>query len=283
MNFDSKVYRALLHVPCGKVTTYGALAKYINCKSPRAVGQALKRNPNAPKVPCHRVVSATGLGGYNGFLRRKLELLREEGVDGDFKQFLHVFDMALVLMIKVKDSMSERRFPSCQTIFDMKQRLETITGIPAFNQIIKKNNMVLPNEAIMDQIFHNFDVVEVEGISFDYVEKYELPESEYDKRTDSVREFKRRNKLGRFGPQIEYDFKVGDRCSVDGIHGTIRFFGEIMNSLLVGVEYDEPRGKHDGVYKNERIFQSKHMHAVFVNPSRVIVGDFEVQDVDFEI
>jgi methylated-DNA-[protein]-cysteine S-methyltransferase len=50
--------------------------------SPRAVGQALKANPFAPRVPCHRVVAANGLGGYGGRWNstRKRRLLAREGV-----------------------------------------------------------------------------------------------------------------------------------------------------------------------------------------------------------
>lgn len=65
--FQRMVYLALLDVPAGETITYGELAARIGCRSTQAVGQALKRNPFAPDVPCHRVVAADGsLGGYNG-------------------------------------------------------------------------------------------------------------------------------------------------------------------------------------------------------------------------
>ncbi|ORZ30328.1 6-O-methylguanine DNA methyltransferase [Catenaria anguillulae PL171] len=83
--FDFKVYDALLKVPKGKLTTYAALAKSIQAH-PRAVGQALRRNPYAPLVPCHRVISSDfKLGGFNGatgqcpMTMRKYALLVEEG------------------------------------------------------------------------------------------------------------------------------------------------------------------------------------------------------------
>ena len=60
-------YLALLDVPSGTTITYGELAKRIGCRSAQAIGQALRRNPFAPDVPCHRVVAADGsLGGYMG-------------------------------------------------------------------------------------------------------------------------------------------------------------------------------------------------------------------------
>jgi methylated-DNA-[protein]-cysteine S-methyltransferase len=68
------------------VTTYGRLAAAVGCGSARAVGQALRRNPFAPEVPCHRVVGTDGLvGGYFGEVAgvrvmEKIERLESEGV-----------------------------------------------------------------------------------------------------------------------------------------------------------------------------------------------------------
>ena len=65
--FQRRVYLELLNVPRGETISYGELARRIGCRSAQAVGQALKRNPFAPEVPCHRVVAANGsLGGYFG-------------------------------------------------------------------------------------------------------------------------------------------------------------------------------------------------------------------------
>ncbi|CAK0877648.1 unnamed protein product [Prorocentrum cordatum] len=85
----SPVWRAACLVPRGCTSTYGCLARLLGhgwC--PQTVGQALKRNPHAPEVPCHRIVRADGtLGGYFGGagaddprVRTKVRLLREEGV-----------------------------------------------------------------------------------------------------------------------------------------------------------------------------------------------------------
>ena len=82
--FQRKVYLALLDVPAGTTITYGELARRVGCRSAQAVGQALKRNPFAPDVPCHRVVASDGsLGGYNGAregeqLEHKRSLLEAE-------------------------------------------------------------------------------------------------------------------------------------------------------------------------------------------------------------
>lgn len=85
-SFQAKVYAALLQIPRGSVVTYKALAEFVGCRSARAVGQALRRNPFAPFVPCHRVIcSDLQTGGFQGkkegkALRRKLRLLKEEGI-----------------------------------------------------------------------------------------------------------------------------------------------------------------------------------------------------------
>lgn len=65
--FQRRVYLELLNVPRGSTISYGELARRIGCGSAQAVGQALRRNPFAPEVPCHRVIAKDGtIGGFNG-------------------------------------------------------------------------------------------------------------------------------------------------------------------------------------------------------------------------
>ena len=84
-NFQRKVYLALLEVPRGTTISYKELGKMIGCKSARAIGQALKRNPFAPDVPCHRVINSDGtIGGFHGqrdgeMIDKKQKLLESEG------------------------------------------------------------------------------------------------------------------------------------------------------------------------------------------------------------
>ena len=84
--FQKKVYAAVSRIPRGKVTTYKFLAEVIGCNSARAVGQALKRNPFAPEVPCHRVISSSlSIGGFQGnvtgrAIEAKKALLEAENV-----------------------------------------------------------------------------------------------------------------------------------------------------------------------------------------------------------
>ncbi|KAI3395582.1 hypothetical protein diail_1094 [Diaporthe ilicicola] len=90
--FQKRVLSLLCQVPRGHVTTYALMARHLG-SSPRAVGNAMRRNPFAPEVPCHRcVATGGGLGGFKGkwpkdgegiTLDEKKGLLRGEGVRMD--------------------------------------------------------------------------------------------------------------------------------------------------------------------------------------------------------
>jgi AraC family transcriptional regulator, regulatory protein of adaptative response / methylated-DNA-[protein]-cysteine methyltransferase len=79
-NFQLKVWRALLEIPTGSVTTYGDLAKAIgDPNASRAVGTAVGSNPVSYLIPCHRVIRASGeLGGYAWGPDRKRTMLALE-------------------------------------------------------------------------------------------------------------------------------------------------------------------------------------------------------------
>ena len=105
MTFSEKVYALCSRIPKGKVSTYKEIGKAIGSSGMvyRAVGVALKHNPRAPVVPCHRVVASDGkIGGFHGhthglFITKKIALLKKEGVvikKGkvvDFAKRLHRF------------------------------------------------------------------------------------------------------------------------------------------------------------------------------------------------
>ncbi len=80
--FAEQVYQITGKIKLGQVATYAQIAQKIGKPlAARAVGQALHRNPFAPQVPCHRVVKSDGrLGGFAGGNKKKLSLLRQEGI-----------------------------------------------------------------------------------------------------------------------------------------------------------------------------------------------------------
>ncbi len=72
--FQLKVWEALLQIPSGHLSTYGALANAIDKpKASRAIGTAIGSNPVAFLIPCHRVIQSSGaIGGYMwGSARKK--------------------------------------------------------------------------------------------------------------------------------------------------------------------------------------------------------------------
>lgn len=82
-NFEKEVLSAVKKVPKGRVAIYKEIAKTIGRpKAVRAVGNTLNKNPEAPKIPCHRVVKSNGsIGGYKGGVKEKIKLLYDEGVE----------------------------------------------------------------------------------------------------------------------------------------------------------------------------------------------------------
>ena len=79
--FQHAVWRALLAIEPGQLSTYGEIARRIGRpEAARAVGAAVGRNPLGIVVPCHRVIGSDGtLTGYAGGLHRKRSLLAHEG------------------------------------------------------------------------------------------------------------------------------------------------------------------------------------------------------------
>ena len=86
--FRQLVWRCLLQIPYGQVTTYGNIAKEVSAAmglehmSAQAVGGAVGHNPISIIIPCHRVVGADGsLTGYAGGIEKKIQLLTLEGAN----------------------------------------------------------------------------------------------------------------------------------------------------------------------------------------------------------
>ncbi len=79
--FSNKVYKAVRKIPKGKTSTYKEIAQIIGHPGAwRAVGNILNKNRD-PEIPCHRVIRSDGkVGGYNQGQRKKIILLKKEGI-----------------------------------------------------------------------------------------------------------------------------------------------------------------------------------------------------------
>lgn len=214
---------------------------------------------------------------------------------------------------------SERRISLDWTIATLKAKLEPITGIPPSNQQIvlygKSNDNPTPlvdEDSVLER--YNpvpFGRIHVEdtrppGARENFtdpsaVEKYIMPDSQYESRSSTVLQWKKEKQLGRFDPtkannspeavaqetQNEVqsrNIKENARCKVvpgDRL-GTVRYVGVVpeihQSAFWVGVEFDEPTGKNDGTIQGKRYFDCKPNYGSFLKPSMVEIGDFAVQD-----
>ncbi|KAF6173601.1 hypothetical protein GIB67_022960 [Kingdonia uniflora] len=126
------------------------------------------------------------------------------------------------------------------------------------------------------------------------VDKYSISEEAYDKLDSTVRKYK--EKLASQNPSIfenkipdNYmedlcaNFNVGARCEVQPgeKRGVIKYIGRadvIAPGCWVGVEYDEPLGKHDGLVRGKKYFECRPLHGAMIRPDKVKVGDYPEQD-----
>ncbi|KAM7526703.1 hypothetical protein LguiA_016605 [Lonicera macranthoides] len=79
------------------------------------------------------------------------------------------------------------------------------------------------------------------------------------------------------------NIKIGDRCQVEPgeKRGIIKFVGHAVTlgpGFWVGIQYDEPLGKHDGMVKGTRYFDCPALHGAMIRPDKVKVGDYPERD-----
>ncbi|XP_024971296.1 tubulin-folding cofactor B [Cynara cardunculus var. scolymus] len=126
------------------------------------------------------------------------------------------------------------------------------------------------------------------------VEKYKISDEAYDKLDGTYRKFKEKlvpQSSSAQGSKINDDYmkeicantKVGDRCQVEPgeKRGVVKFVGRAETlgpGFWVGVQYDEPLGKHDGMVKGTRFFKCPPLHGAMVRPDKVKVGDYPERD-----
>ena len=131
------------------------------------------------------------------------------------------------------------------------------------------------------------------------VEKYEISETDYAKRDDSVRSWKGRmaaagnpNFIKEDGDSVYEDFMkeeseaiaVGSRCklNVGDRRGEVKFVGKVAGNgagYWIGILLDEPTGDSNGTVKSHQYFAAGDKCAAFVRPNDVTVGDFPEVDI----
>jgi methylated-DNA-[protein]-cysteine S-methyltransferase len=81
-SFSKYVLSIVEMIPRGKISTYADIARIVGKpKAYRAVANAIGKNPQLIKIPCHRVIRSNGeVGGYAQGTKKKIELLRKEGI-----------------------------------------------------------------------------------------------------------------------------------------------------------------------------------------------------------
>ncbi|CAG8579786.1 13620_t:CDS:2 [Dentiscutata erythropus] len=219
----------------------------------------------------------------------------------------------VTVFVQSDNASSERRFDKGITISQLKTKLEPITGVPAESQLLQLYNgdtLVTSVEgdnymlgAFPVDNFMTLKVIDTNPSShrnqyndLSLVEKYELPEEEYAKRTGKLSYIiiiislahSQTSDSDTFEEEAK-NIKVGDRCEVDfgdaeGLkrRGTVKYVGEtkFKPGYWVGVQYDEPVGKHDGVVQGERYFSCPDKYGAFVRPNKVKVGDYPEEEFE---
>ncbi|XP_078036553.1 tubulin-binding cofactor B [Augochlora pura] len=213
----------------------------------------------------------------------------------------------------------ERRFQKGITIDEFKGKLELITGgnpVTMVVEVFDKNDRLvctlnngqrlLGSYPIDDGMrIHVIDNFSHNEANVSDVEKFEISEEEYAKRTDTVKTFLEKNKLGKYNKEKaerkaeekrqeeaaeEAEAKlchVGDRCEVSVPNqpkrrATIMYVGktEFKEGWWIGVKYDEPLGKNDGTVNGKKYFECSPKYGGFIKPMYIKTGNFPEEEFD---
>jgi len=220
----------------------------------------------------------------------------------------------LMITSAVSPMAAEKGFPSHITVRELKGKLEMMTGanmdamkIEIFNEQDKSIGKLTDDDAILKHVLisgvrlHVTDPTAANFADTSAVEKFEMSKEDYDNREDSVQAFKKRNKMGRFNPEVQaklaaqseenkelaLKMNVGERCEArtpkqPPRRGEVMFIGEVefKDGYWVGLKFDEPVGKHDGLVQGKRYFKCDNKYGAFCQPRFVEVGDFP-PEMDF--
>ncbi|GAA6235296.1 tubulin-folding cofactor B [Lates japonicus] len=214
----------------------------------------------------------------------------------------------------------QRRFNRGISIAELKGKLEMVVGAPAssmdlelfsvsdkFLQKMDDSEALLGSYPVDDDC--RIHVVDRSGgqmgefTDVSKVQKFELSDEAYDKKTDTARSFMRKQRIGHFNEEEMAKKKaehaaheeeqkaaadvisVGSRCKVQVPGqptklGTVMYVGttDFKPGYWVGVKYDEPLGKNNGTVEGKQYFECENKYGAFVKPLSVTVGDFPEED-----
>ncbi|XP_054455806.1 tubulin-folding cofactor B [Anoplopoma fimbria] len=216
-----------------------------------------------------------------------------------------------------------RRFNRGISIAELKGKLEMVVGASPscmdlelfsvsdlFLQKMDDSEALLGSYPVDDNC--RIHVIDKSGQISEYtdvskVEKFELPDDAYNKRTDSARSFMKKHGVGHFNEEEMAKKKAelaaredeqkaaadtlsaGSRCKVQVPGqptklGTVMYVGttDFKPGHWVGVKYDEPLGKHDGTVAGRKYFECENKYGGFVKPLSVTVGDFPEENYDLD-
>jgi len=215
---------------------------------------------------------------------------------------------------------AERRFQKSITIDDFKGKLELLTGGNRATmrlEVYDKNNQVVCKPEDGSRLLGSYPIddgmrlhvvdtfLPVDDLSA--VEKFEISEDEYSKRSDTVKAFLEKNKLGKYNEEdmqrkmeeklreaeaeeaLANSLKIGDRCEVrvpmqPKRRATIMYVGktDFKEGWWVGVKYDEPLGKNNGEVNGKRYFECGPKYGGFVKPAHIACGNFPEEEFDLD-
>jgi len=212
----------------------------------------------------------------------------------------------------------EMKIPKDLTVLELKSKLEIVTGgnagtmqLQLYNgeQLIANlnNDSVLVGSLPIENGMRIHVIDNFMWIADDAVEKFELTEDQYERKGDTVRDFLKKNRLGKYDEEAAHQKEqkrlrdaqleqekadlcvVGARCQVTvpsnpTRRGTVMYKGPIegKKSIFIGVQYDEPLGKNNGSINGKSYFTCQPNYGGFVSPLAVEVGDFPPEDCDLD-
>ncbi len=279
MNIYQMVYDLVSQIPSGRISTYAKIAIALgDVRAARAVGRILNENPKLIRIPCHRVVYSDGnVGGYKLGVKKKIGLLRSEGikiVDGKVDSFSSVIFSDFATNYPLKKLREKQIKISKKVVLeDSFKKIETVAGV----DVSYSKNNAYGSCVIFD--YNTKKVIDEKTvrtkIDFPYISTY-LSFREYPVIEKTVKNLKEKPTVLMIdGNGVLHPYGIG-LASYAGMLLDIPTIG-VAKTLLCGKPEFIPEKQGDFsriIYKNKTIGfclkSSKNTKPVFVSPGHKI-------------